>query len=68
MLFIRDLVGVFVSDQHYQMQPDAVIIGEMLEMPTLALSPFLSYKVKIKNLFRNKTVLYAGETQASYDL
>ena len=56
------------SDQHYQMQPATVIIEDVLEMPALALSPLLSYKLEIKNLFRNKTMLHGGETQVSHDV
>lgn len=37
-------------------------------MPTLALSLLSSYKLEIKDLFRNKTVLYGGETQVSHDV
>lgn len=56
------------GDQCYQMQPDTVIIKQVLEIPTLALSPLLSYKLEIKDLFRNKTILYGGERQMSYNI
>lgn len=56
------------GDQCYQMQPDTVIIKEVLEIPILALSPLLSYKLEIKDLFRNKTILYGGEMQMSYNI
>lgn len=56
------------SDQHYEMQPATVITEEVLEMPALAFSPLLSYKLEIKNLFRNKTMLYGGETEVPHDV
>lgn len=42
------------SDQNHQMEPAAVIIEEVLEMPTLHLSPLLSYKLEIKIYFKTR--------------
>lgn len=56
------------SDQHYQVQPPAVTIEEGLEMPTSALSPLLSSKLEIKNLFINEIMLDEGGTQVSHDV
>lgn len=67
-LYQRLVRGPCNGDQHYQMQPDTVIIKEVLEMPTLALSLLLFYKPEIKDLFRNKTILYGGETQIFYNI
>lgn len=64
-LYVRDLVGVTVIVT--SIIKCNLIIEEALQLPTFALCPFLSYKLKIKNLFRNKTMLY-GETQVSHDV